>query len=74
MTPAAVVLLNADACKSNGFELKPWVAVAVPVSGNTAPASDTVPLNMPVDADTPPLKAAEVPLSAPVSVPPRSCR
>ena len=54
--------------------MKPLEAVAVPVSGNTAPASDTVPLNVPVDADKAPLKAAEVPLSAPVSVPPRSCR
>jgi len=58
----------------NGFEMKPLEAVAVPVSGNNAPAADMMPLNVPVDPDKAPLKAAEVPLSAPVSVPPASCK
>ena len=74
VTAAALLLLYEDACKSNGFEMKPLEAVAVPVSGNNAPAADMMPLNVPVDPDKAPLKAAEVPLSAPVSVPPASCK
>jgi hypothetical protein len=73
-TADELVLLNADACKSNGFELKPFVAVAVPVLGKTAPASETLPLNVPVAADSPPVNAAVVPESPPVSAPPISCK
>src|ERR1700674_2479470 len=67
-----VVLLNDDACKSSGFELKPCEAVAVPVPGNKAPAADTVLLNVPIDAASPPVNAAVVPVSAPVRAPPES--
>lgn len=74
VTADDVVLLNDEACRSSGFELKPWVAVAVPVSGNRAPASETVPVNVPVVAANPLVKAPVVPVSAPVSVPPASCR
>src|ERR1700690_450204 len=69
-----VELLNEDACKSNGFEMKPLLAVAIPVPGNRDPASVTVPANAPVVAASPPLKAAVVPASPPVSVPPATCR
>src|ERR1039458_5803755 len=61
-------LLNEDACKSNGLEVKPWVAVAVFVPGNRAPAADSVLLNVPL------VKAAVVPLSPPVKAPPESCK
>jgi hypothetical protein len=66
------VLLNEEACQSSGFELKPCVAVAVPVLGITAPDADTVLLNVPVVAASPPVKAAVVPVSPPVSAPPLS--
>lgn len=77
MIASEVELLNEEACKSSGFELKPCVAVAVPVPGNRAPPSVTAPVNAPVVAVTvvaasPPLKAAVVPVSAPVRVPPAS--
>jgi len=79
VTADEVTLLNEEACRSKGFELNPCVAVAVPVSGNRAPASETVPLNVPVVAAkvvaaSPPVKAAVVPESAPVRVPPASCK
>ncbi len=67
-TADALVLLNADACQSTGFELKPCAAVAVPVFGNNAPASETVPLNVPL------VNVAVVPFSAPVRVPPLSAK
>jgi len=73
-TADELVLLNDDACRSSGFELKPCVAVAVPVPGITAPAADTVLLNMPVVAASPPVKAAVVPISPPLRAPPVSCK
>ena len=73
-TADEVVLLNEEACQSSGFELKPCVAVAVPVLGIKAPAADTVLLNVPVVAASPPVKAAVVPVSAPLRAPPVSCK
>jgi hypothetical protein len=67
-------LLNEDACKSRAFELKPALVVAVPVLGNNVPAADTVPLKVPVDAASPLAKAAVVPVRAPLTTPPESCR
>jgi hypothetical protein len=58
-TAVLVPLLNEEAIKSMGLEVKPCVAVAVPVAGSAAPAAVRAPLNV-----------AVVPLSAPVSVPP----
>jgi len=74
VTADELVLLNEDACRSSGFELKPCVAVAVPVLGITAPAADTVLLNVPVVAASPPVKAAVVPVSPPLRAPPVSCK
>ena len=56
-------LLNEDACKSNGLEVKPCAAVAVSVPGNKAPPADRVLV-----------KVAVVPLRAPVMAPPVSCK
>lgn len=69
-----LLLLNEDACKSNGLELKPCVVVAVPVLGKRAPAAESVLLNVPVAADKPPVKAAVVAFKPPVSEPPESCK
>ena len=69
-----VLLLNDDACQSNGFELKPLLAVAVPVVGISAPAAVTVLLNAPVVDASPAVNAAVVPVNAPVRVPPVSCK
>ena len=63
-----LLLLNEDACRSNGLELKPCVAVAVFMTGNKAPAADSMLLNVPL------VKAAVVPLSPPVKAPPESCK
>lgn len=74
LTADELVLLNDDACRSNGLETKPFDAVAVPVPGNSAPAAETAPLNAPVNAERPPLKVPVVPVKPPVNVPPESCR
>ena len=68
VTAFEVELLNEDACRSNGFEMNPLLAVAVPVPGNRAPAADSALLNVPL------VKAAVVPVSPPVRVPPADCR
>src|ERR1019366_2048810 len=48
--------------------------VAVPVLGNGAPAAESVLLNVPLEAPSPPVKVAVVPLNPPVRAPPASCR
>ena len=68
VTAFDVPLLNEDVCKSNGFELKPLLAVAAPVIGMTAPAAVIAPVNVPV------VKEAVVPLNPPVNAPPLSCK
>src|ERR1039458_7988068 len=69
-----LLLLNEDACKSNGLELKPCAAVAVSVPGNRAPAAESLLVKGPLDAASPPVKVAVVPLSPPVRAPPESCK
>ena len=69
-----LLLLNEDACKSNGLELKPCVAVAEFVPGNRAPAAESLPVKVPLDAASPPVNVAVVPLSPPVRAPPESCK
>ena len=67
-----VLLLNEEACQSSGFELKPLLAVAVPVVGIRAPAAVIRPLNVLAAAESAPVKAPVVPLNPPVRVPPVS--
>src|ERR1035438_4494038 len=69
-----LLLLNEDACKSNELELKPCAVVAVPVLGNRAPAAESALLNVPLEAASPHLTVAVVPLNPPVRAPPASCR
>src|ERR1035441_2733530 len=69
-----LLLLNEDACKSNGLELKPCVAVAEFVPGNRAPSAESLPVKVPLDAASPPVNVAVVPLSPPVRAPPESCK
>src|ERR1019366_8085543 len=69
-----LLLLNEDACKSNGLELKPCAAVAVSVPGNRAPAAESLLVKVPLDAASLPVKVAVVPLSPPVRAPPESCK
>lgn len=61
VTANELVLLKDDDCKSNGLEMNPCVAVAVPIPGNNAPPAETVLV-----------KAAVVPVNPPVSPPPLS--
>jgi hypothetical protein len=65
---ADVPLLNDDARRSSGFELKPCVAVAVPWPVIVPPAAVNAPLL------SAPEKVALVPVNAPASAPPASCR
>jgi hypothetical protein len=74
VTADEVVLLKLDASTSSGLELKPCDAVAVPVCGKVSPTDVTGPLNVPVDAASPPVKAAVVPVRDPLRMPPVSCR
>ena len=74
VTAVEVLLLNDDACRSNGLETKPFDAVAVPVPGKTSPAAVTAPLNVPIVAPKAPVNAAVVPVNPPVKVPPVICR
>jgi hypothetical protein len=74
VTADAVSLSNEEACTSSGFELKPWLVVAAPSLGITAPEAVIVLVKVPVEAFRLPLKVAAVPLRDPLSEPPLSCR